>query len=76
VGRAALAEETLDAGRAGLREDLERVAVQLPKADRLAVLRALPLIEGAVARHAHIRRESRWRETQYRRWQERRREQW
>jgi hypothetical protein len=34
------------------------------------------VIVGVVARHAHIRRESRWRETQYRRWQERQRERW
>jgi hypothetical protein len=76
VGRDARAEETLEAGRGGLRQDLEHIAAQLPKADRLAVLRALLLIEGAVARHAHIRCESRWRETQYRRWQERQRERW
>jgi DNA-binding MarR family transcriptional regulator len=76
VGRAALADEALEAGRAALRDDLELVAAQLPTADRLAVLHALPVIVGVVARHAHIRRESRWRETQYRRWQERQRERW
>jgi DNA-binding MarR family transcriptional regulator len=74
VGRTARADETLALGRAGLREDLEHVAVQIPKADRLAVVRTLPLIEAVVTRHAHVRRESRWRETQYRRWQERQRE--
>ena len=76
VGRTSRADETLTAGRAGLRADLERLAAQLPPADRLAVLRALPLIIGVVARHAHVRRESAWRETQYRRWRERQRERW
>jgi DNA-binding MarR family transcriptional regulator len=76
VGRTVRGDEALAAGRAGLREDLGRLAAQLPGADRLAVLRALPLIVGVVARHAHARREAHWRETQYRRWQERQREQW
>ena len=76
VGRAARADETLAAGRAGLRQDLEDLASQLRAADRLAVLRALPLIVHVVARHAHLRTESHWRETQYRRWQEQQREQW
>jgi DNA-binding MarR family transcriptional regulator len=76
VGRSAQADETLAAGRAGLRADLEHLAAQLPRADRLVVLRALPLINGVVARHARFRRESAWHETQYRRWQERRRERW
>jgi DNA-binding MarR family transcriptional regulator len=74
VGRSTRADETLAAGRAGLRADLVHLAAQLPRADRLAVLRALPLIEGVVLRHAHVRRESAWRETQYRRWRERQRE--
>jgi DNA-binding MarR family transcriptional regulator len=72
--RAARADETLAVGRAGLRQDLEDLASQLPAADRLAALRALPLIVHVVARHAHLRTESHWRETQYRRWQERQRE--
>jgi DNA-binding MarR family transcriptional regulator len=76
VGRSARAEETLAGGRAGLRLDLELLAAQLPRADRLAALRALPLIESVVARQAHDRRESAWRETQYRRWRERQRERW
>jgi DNA-binding MarR family transcriptional regulator len=71
VGRTALGDEALDADRAGLRTDLVHVAAQLPPHDRLAVLRALPAIIDVVARHAYVRREARWRETQFRRWQER-----
>ncbi|NMO89672.1 MarR family winged helix-turn-helix transcriptional regulator [Actinomycetospora sp. TBRC 11914] len=74
VGRTARGDETLRSGRARLRSDLEYLAAQLPSADRLAVLHALPLIEAVLVRHTHRRQESRWRETQYRRWQERRRE--
>lgn len=76
VGRATRGDEILAAGRADLRQDLERLAAQLPRADRLAMLRALPLIHGVVARHARVRRESAWHETQYRRWRERQREWW
>ncbi len=73
VGRTVQGDETLEAARAGLRADLVRVAAELPPQDRLVVLRALPRIVETLARHAYVRRESQWRETQYRRWQERQR---
>ena len=75
VGRTAAGDETLARDRAGLREDLHRLAAGLPADDRLAVLRALPDIVDVLVRHALVRRERRWRETQFRRWQERRRRQ-
>jgi DNA-binding MarR family transcriptional regulator len=74
VGRTALADEILDADRADMHADLVRVVARLPPRDRLAMLWALPAIVDVVARHAYARREMRWRETQFRRWQERRRE--
>lgn len=74
VGRTARGDELLATGRARLRADLERLAAGLAPADRLGVLRVLPSIEAVVVRHTHARQESRWHETQYRRWRERQRD--
>jgi DNA-binding MarR family transcriptional regulator len=73
VGRTSQAVEEVAAVRADLRDDLARIASEIPERDRLVVLGTLSRVTDALARHASAQRESHWRETQYRRWQERQR---